>query len=145
MRRFCSKHLEQALAATVRHPVGFSQHSPIFLLHLDRATSRRSKTNVSTDRLRCYTNIINQKQRTRARGNPTVADIRGRKHRLQLAHSQRSVWKNKMCTTKQSKKNTLTAIFSRQSCNYLTQILRLAPTAEFCANPTDDSTTFGIL
>ena len=106
MRRFCSKHIEQPLAATVRHPVGFSQHSPIFLLHLYRATTRRSKTNVSTDWLRCYTNIINQKQRTRARGNPTVADIRGRKHRLQLAHSQRSVWKNKMCTTKHNMKYT---------------------------------------
>ena len=62
---------------------------------------------------------------------------------FQNLHAANAVsWKK--CVQPNRRLNTLTTIFWRTILHYLFRILPVVPTAELCASPTDNSTTFGI-
>ena len=66
------------------------------------------------------------------------------KHILELVYSKCTSLKKK-CIQPNRTPNTLTVILYEQSCTDLAEILPPAPTAQFCASPVDNSTTFSIL
>ena len=70
-----------------------------------------------------------------------VYTCRGHKHFSEVVHSKRSVSK-KMYSTKHDAKPW--QWFLKNNPAILVKILPLAPIAEFCASPMDNSTTFGI-